>query len=256
MSPCDRDVEQEALTIATHIRQLTSASVSGYAALLKNLRDVEGAKSMIILSQGLMLEGSRARPRHWRRWRQRRASASTCSCSRRWQGNASQARMSETLSQDRDLREAGLEALASRSRGSLFRVVTNPQYIFDRLRNEISAHYMLGVEPAERDRDGRPHQIRVQVGRQNVQVRARRQVQYAVLKANTWSRDVVMARVLRSPAANTRAADAAVDLHVPRCRAEQGEADSRGGDRSRVDGKGARSGHRLRASSMKWARPC
>ena len=25
MSPCDRDVEQEALTIATHIRQLTSA---------------------------------------------------------------------------------------------------------------------------------------------------------------------------------------------------------------------------------------
>ena len=58
MSPCDRDVEQEALTIATHIRQLTSASVSGYAALLKNLRDVEGAKSMIILSQGLMLEGS------------------------------------------------------------------------------------------------------------------------------------------------------------------------------------------------------
>ena len=63
---------------------------------------------------------------------------------------------------------------------------------------------MLGVEPAERDRDGRPHQIRVQVGRQNVQVRARRQVQYTVLKANTWSRDVVMARVLRSPAANTQ----------------------------------------------------
>ena len=48
------------MTIATHIRQLTSASVSGYAALLKNLRDVEGPKSMIILSQGLMLEGSQA----------------------------------------------------------------------------------------------------------------------------------------------------------------------------------------------------
>ncbi len=29
MSPCDRDVEQEALTIATQIRQQTSASVSG-----------------------------------------------------------------------------------------------------------------------------------------------------------------------------------------------------------------------------------
>ena len=95
-------------------------------------------------------------------------------------GNASQARLSETLSQDRDLREAGLETLAARSRGSLFRVVTNPDYVFERLRHEISAHYMLGVEPAERDRDGRAHQIRVQVGRQNVEVRARRQVQYTV----------------------------------------------------------------------------
>jgi VWFA-related protein len=204
MSPCDRDVEQEALTIATHIRQLTSASVSGYAALLKNLRDVEGAKSMIILSQGLMLEGSAGDASALATLAaEARVSINVLMFSQ-MQGNASQSRMSETLSQDRDLREAGLEALASRSRGSLFRVVTNPQYILDRLRNEISAHYMLGVEPAERDRDGRPHQIRVQVGRQNVQVRARRQVQYAVLKANTWSRDVVMARVLRSPAANTQ----------------------------------------------------
>ena len=30
----------------------------GLAALLKNLRDVEGAKSLIVLSQGLMLEGA------------------------------------------------------------------------------------------------------------------------------------------------------------------------------------------------------
>ncbi len=60
MSPCDRDVEQEALTIATHIRQMTAQSVAGLGALLKGLRDVEGAKSMIILSQGLMIEGAQA----------------------------------------------------------------------------------------------------------------------------------------------------------------------------------------------------
>src|SRR5688572_13119091 len=204
MSPCDRDVEQEALTIATHIRHQTAASVSGYGALLKNLRDVEGAKSMIILSQGLMLDGSQGEASALATLAaEARVSINVLMFSQ-IPGNASQSRISETLSQDRDLREAGLEALASRSRGSLFRVVTNPQYILDRLRNEISAHYLLGVEPAERDRDGRPHQIRVQVGRQNVQVRARRQVQYAVLKANTWSRDVVLARVLRSPAANTQ----------------------------------------------------
>ena len=32
--------------------------MSGFAALLKNLRDVEGPKSLIVLSQGLMLEGA------------------------------------------------------------------------------------------------------------------------------------------------------------------------------------------------------
>ncbi len=62
---------------------------------------------------------------------------------------------------------------------------------------------MLGVEPLERDRDGRAHQIRVQIGRQNVQIRSRRQVQYTKATPKNWSRDVVMARVLRSPAANT-----------------------------------------------------
>jgi VWFA-related protein len=203
MSPCDRDVEQEALTIATHIRQLTAQSVAGLGALLRSLRDVEGSKSMIVLSQGLMIDGSQADA----------TALATLAAEARVNvnvlmfatqlGSASESRISETASQDRDLREAGLEAFAARSRGTLFRVVTNPLYIFERLRHEISSHYMLGVEPTERDRDGRPHQIRVEVGRKGVEVRARRQVQYAVRTPNNWSRDVVMARVLRSPAAAT-----------------------------------------------------
>jgi tetratricopeptide (TPR) repeat protein len=117
--------------------------------------------------------------------------------------SASQQYASETPNQDRDLREAGLETLASRSRGTLFRVAANPQYVFDRVRSEISAHYMLGVEPVERDRDGRAHQIRVEVKRSGVQVRARRQVKYTVRTPNTWSRDVLMGRVLRSPSSST-----------------------------------------------------
>ncbi len=203
MSPCDRDVEQEALAIATHIRHLTAQSVSGYAALLTNLRDVEGPKSMIIMSQRLMLDSSQAEASTLATLAaEARVSVNVMMFSQS-SGNASQARLSETQSQDRDLREAGLETLASRSRGTLFRVLTNPEYVFERLRNELSGYYMLGVEPLERDRDGRSHQIRVQVGRQNVQIRSRRQVQYAKAAPKNWSRDVVMGRVLRSPSPNT-----------------------------------------------------
>lgn len=203
MSNCDRDVEQEAGTIAAHIRQQTAASVSALGAVLKSLGDVPGAKSMIVLSQGLMLEGSAA---------ESTALAMLAAESRvninvmmfiSASVSAAQSRASETPNQDRDLRETGLESLASRSRGTLFRVVANPQYIFDRLRSEISSYYLLGVEPTERDRDGRTHQIRVQVGRKGIEVRARRQVKYTVRTPNSWSRDVLMGRVLRSPSANT-----------------------------------------------------
>jgi len=203
MSPCDRDVEQEALTIAAHIRHQTSESVSGYAQLLRNLRDVQGPKSMIIMSQGLMLDGSQADATALATLAGEARVSVNVLMFAEVVGSASQARLSETLSQDRDLREAGLETLAARSRGSLFRVVTNPEFIFERLKNELSGYYMLAVEPVERDRDGRPHQIRVQIGRQNLQVRFRQQIQYAKQNAANWSRDVVMGRVLRSPAANT-----------------------------------------------------
>jgi VWFA-related protein len=203
LSNCDRDVEQEAMTLAAHLRQSTTESVSGFAALLKSLRDVEGPKSVIILSQGLMLEGAHSEASSLAELAaQARATINVLMYDVPL-GLASQSRISETVSQDRDLREGGLEALASRSRGSLFRVVANPQYVFDRLRSEISAYYMLGVEPTERDRDGKTHQIRVLVGRSGVQVRARRQVQYTVRTPNTWSREVLMGRVLRSPAPST-----------------------------------------------------
>lgn len=203
LSNCDRDVEQEALTLAMQLRQSTSESVSGFAALLKNLRDVQGAKSLIVLSQGLMLEGSQSEATALAVLAAEARVTVNVLMYDTPTGSAAQARISETTTQDRDLRQAGLETFASRSRGSLFRVAASPQYVFDRLRQEISGYYMLGVEPIEKDRDGKAHQIRVQVGRTGVQVRARRQVQYAVRTPNTWSREVLMGRVLRSPAPNT-----------------------------------------------------
>ena len=203
MSPCDRDVEQEARTVAAYYRQETTESVAALGSLLRNLADVPGPKSLLIMSQGLMIDGSHADA----------TALATMAAESRVNINvlmytppvmsASQQFASETPNQDRDLREAGLETLASRSRGTLFRVAANPQYVFDRVRSEISAHYMLGVEPIERDRDGRAHQIRVEVKRSGVQVRARRQVKYTVRTPNTWSRDVLMGRVLRSPSSST-----------------------------------------------------
>jgi VWFA-related protein len=203
LSNCDRDVEQEAMTIAQHIRQETAESVSGLAALLRNLADVEGQKSLIVMSQGLMLEGAGSEATVLAKLAEEARVSVNVLMFETPRGLASSARPSETGNEDRDLRERGLDTFASRSRGTLFRVMANPAYVFDRLRSEISGHYMLGVEPTEKDRDGKSHQIRVQVRRQGVTLRARQQFQYAVRTPGTWSRDVLMTRVLRSPSANT-----------------------------------------------------
>jgi hypothetical protein len=49
-------------------------------------------------------------------------------------------------------------------------------FAFQRVLRETSAHYLLGVEPLESDRDGQPRQLRVKVTRPGVTVHGRQWV--------------------------------------------------------------------------------
>src|SRR5207248_10947976 len=48
---------------------------------------------------------------------------------------------------------------------------------------------LLGVEPAQKDRDGKTHQIRVQVKRSGSTVRARREFRYTAVTATAQARE-------------------------------------------------------------------
>jgi len=70
-----------------------------------------------------------------------------------------------------------LDQFSGAAGGALFRVqVGSGEYAFNRVLNEISAYYLLGVEPAEEDRDGRTHEIKVKTNQKNVILRGRRWV--------------------------------------------------------------------------------
>jgi VWFA-related protein len=70
-----------------------------------------------------------------------------------------------------------LDQFSGAAGGALFKVqVGSGEYAFDRVLNEISAYYLLGVEPAEEDRDGRTHEIKVKTNQKNVILRGRRWV--------------------------------------------------------------------------------
>ena len=81
-----------------------------------------------------------------------------------------------TRFEDRLEKSIGVEMLASSTRGSLFNVANGSDYAFQRIEAELSGQYLLGVETNPLDKDGKPHEIKVEVNRRGVTVRSRRQL--------------------------------------------------------------------------------
>jgi VWFA-related protein len=70
-----------------------------------------------------------------------------------------------------------LEQFSGAAGGALFSVqVGNAESALARIRTELSSYYLLGVEPADDDRDGRAHEIAVKTTQPNVTIRGRRWV--------------------------------------------------------------------------------
>src|SRR5207249_8593168 len=126
---------------------------------------VDGSKSLLLISQGLILEESQS---DTAMLAELAAEAQVNVNVLLFDGSgttASERSLSATQSEDRDLREKGLSDLATRSRGALFHVISGPESSFARITAELAGHYILGVEPLPSDRDGRPHAIKVQMRR-------------------------------------------------------------------------------------------
>lgn len=79
-----------------------------------------------------------------------------------------------SLMQDAAVTGRGLEMLAGAAGGTLLRVEAGTaDRALARVLRETTAHYVLGVEVAASDHDGKPHPIRVQVGDKGAVVRSR-----------------------------------------------------------------------------------
>ena len=78
---------------------------------------------------------------------------------------------------DSDLMGRWLEQFSGAAGGALFNVqVGNAEAALTRIQSELSSYYLLGVEPADEDRDGRTHEISVKTTHPDVTIRGRRWV--------------------------------------------------------------------------------
>jgi VWFA-related protein len=171
---CERDVELEAGDIVTAQRLDTALALRGLQNLVTDLATIEGQKNLILLSEGLILEGTGGELDEIVRMANLGRTSINVLLMDVPRFEVTQSQLPPSAGEDRELQVQGLENLAGMSRGGLFRVVGTGDAIFERLASELSAYYLLGVEEAPRDRDGKRHRIDVEVRRRNVSVRSRR----------------------------------------------------------------------------------
>jgi VWFA-related protein len=177
------EIRNEAIGFAGTIEMRVSQSLGGLRGLVRGLEDVPGRKTLVLVSGGLITtdrgsgRANAAAEISALAREVARANISVFALHLDWSFlEAMSARRGLRLSYFRDANMAatGLEMIAGAAGGAMFRVQgTSPDVAFDRVLRETSAHYLLGVEVAAADRDGRVKPIRVRVNRRGATVRSR-----------------------------------------------------------------------------------
>jgi VWFA-related protein len=199
---CEIEVEQECAEIVAHQRQQTQNSVRGLIEVLKSLGRLDGPKSVIVISEGLVLEHLS---------NDADIIASVAADVRASLDvllldvpavDVTEAQRPSTPREDRDLQVQGLEMLAGMSRGGLHRVIASADPTFARVMRSLAGHYLLAVESRPADRDGKRHRIEVRMNRRGLTVYSRRGFLAPTSPAATSPADAV-GRALRAALTST-----------------------------------------------------
>ena len=195
---CEREVDADAAEVVNEIRRRTQESVHGMRTVLQGLAGIEGPKSVIVVSEGLIFEGLGGETDDL---------ASIAADSRASidvllldvpRFDASQVTRPSTPREDRELQMVGLEQLAGAARGELYRINTSAEYALDRISRALDGYYLLGVESRPDDRNGRRHRLGVKSARRGVTIRSRRSFLTSISARATTPTDAVT-RAIRSP---------------------------------------------------------
>ncbi|MFB3855623.1 MAG: VWA domain-containing protein [Vicinamibacterales bacterium] len=198
---CKMDVEADARTMIVDTRYRANASLGGLYDTVRSLRAVEGPKTVVFVSGGIVIERDDAMSF---------AVASEAAAAdttifvmhlERPLVDAGVARPSPTLFQDQELGRRGLEFVAGRARGEVFRVATSTEFAFARIAAETSGYYLLGVDAEPSDRDGKTHQVRVELAssRRGMTLRSRREFRYDVVAADGATDEQRLGELLGAP---------------------------------------------------------
>lgn len=195
---CEIEVEQEAGEVVNHQRLQTQASLRGMREVLRSLAALEGPKSVILISEGLVLEGLSGDVDDIAAIAGDVRASLDVMLLDVPSVDVTEAQRPTTPRQDRDKQVEGLESLAGLARGGLHRVISTGDNAFRRILRSISGYYLIGVESRPRDRDGRRHRIQVKSTRRGASIYSRRGFLASTSPAASTPAEAV-SRALRAP---------------------------------------------------------
>lgn len=184
---CPSKIYAEGIQLATQLERQVQTSLGGLEALLRALEKIPGRKAVVLVSAGLLVsDRSAGRPDVGDIARVMGQTAARANATvytvhidtTAGVGPASQkAPGSSELARDRALYGNWLSDFSQSAGGRLIYVpVGTADFAFNRILRETSAYYLLGVEPAAADRDGKPRKLDVKVKRRGLSVRSRQWV--------------------------------------------------------------------------------
>jgi VWFA-related protein len=195
--PCPEQVEQEARAMAQQARTQANISLSALQALVDGLKALDGPKTIVLLSEGLVLDPRLVNVSELAaRAHDARVSIHTLLLETPI-FEAAQERVSPSLLRDFEMRGEGLSRLAGATRGTSQRLVGSDPAPFQRISRELSGYYLLAFEADSNDRDGRIHRIDVGLTRGGARVLARPAFRMPVVRPSMTSRQQTLEGLLR-----------------------------------------------------------
>ena len=198
LEECERVVTNQSENMARDLRQNGANSLRGLLNLMHSLSFIEGPKTLILLSEGLVLNSLSDLQPVIEAAAVARVTINVLLMNVE-RVDITRSQLGPTLGEDREMERGGLEDLAAASRGSLYQVIGTGDAVFDRLASDMLAYYILGVEQVPDDSDGRSHRVDVEVRRRNVTVRSRRAFVLSSATTTRQSAEETLMDALKSP---------------------------------------------------------
>jgi len=170
---CPEQLEQQSRALAQQAHAQARTSLAALEALIARLKDLPGPKTIVLLSEGMIVDPRRVDLSRLAAGAQAARVTIYSLLLDIPLFDATQERVSPSADRDRQVREDGVDRVAGAARGAVFRQVGSDAAPLARITRELSGHYLLAFEASEGDRDARAHRIRVTMagGRQLVRAR-------------------------------------------------------------------------------------